>query len=129
MKSLVGSSALFLSLALSSNAIGLNVRLTSEQTIARLQHRIAKLEDENVELLREVERLRRQVYLKEVRKDSCPLGGFLGSDDGPWEASAAGYDKRWAGCYPEKLKARYCMSNEATDYGQMVDGNCQSSAG
>merc|ERR1719356_1253352 len=86
-------------------------------------HKHAKRDDAlNVQssqedLFKEVQRLRRKLYLMEVRKDAMNLGSFMG-DDEYWKDD---WVQRWKAAYPHGLKAKYCMAGTKGE----VLGNCQ----
>lgn len=75
---------------------------------------------ENQRLLHENQLLRRKIYLLDLRRGACPVGGFLGQGED--------YDVRWS-CYPSSLMAKYCMVSAKTGWGKDVKGNCERHSG
>jgi len=62
---------------------------------------------ENDKLKAEIQQLRREVYLLNMRKDNFPMGGLLGEWDGPNHFTEA---ENFGTCYPKAAKAMFCMN-------------------
>jgi len=64
---------------------------------------------ENDKLKAEIQQLRREVYVLNMRKDNCPMGGLLGEWDGP-VGSHLNEAENFGKCYPKAAKAMFCMN-------------------